>query len=64
MEKIEVRINIIIAIVSKEFNEDKEAYAFILETIRKFKNITRIEIQRDTYNKNGLLIQSNIKYYY
>ena len=64
MEKIEVRIMIASMVVSKEFNEEKEAYDFVSEEVKKYNDINRIEIQKDIYNDCGLLIQSNIKYYY
>ena len=70
MEKIEVRIMIASMVISKEFKEDKcgngikEAYDFISEEVKKYNDITRIEIQKYIYNDCDLLIQSNIKYYY
>lgn len=38
MEKIEVRIMIASMVISKEFNEEKEAYDFISKEV-KFKSI-------------------------
>jgi hypothetical protein len=64
MKKIEVRVIMSSMVISKEFNKEKEAKKFIYEEVKKYNNITRIEIQNYIYNDCGLLTKSNIKYFY
>lgn len=64
MKKLEVRIIVASMAISKEFNKEKEAKNFISEEVKKYNDITRIEIQKNTYNDCDLLVQSNIKYFY
>lgn len=64
MQKIEVRIIASNIVISKEFNKEKEAKNFIFEEVKKYNDITRIEIQYYIYNDCGLLTESNIKYFY
>lgn len=64
MKKIEVRVIMSSMVINKEFNKEKEAKKFIYEEVKKYNDITRIEIQNYIYNDSGLLTQSNIKYFY
>lgn len=64
METIGVRVILPSRIIYKEFNKEKEAKKFISEEVKKYNDITRIEIQNYIYNDSGLLTQSNIKYFY